>query len=774
MLIVGVLGVLITPLNSFCQNILQLEDFGAVYGDAIDDTQAFEDALDSAVILENTQSGVLISLSTGTLILNGTINIPDIFLKIGGTGMDSTILKWESAGGFINVDTATVGPYGNIEISNLAIVAAVSNAGIGLSVEARNSPLITFAMSNVKFDKEGAGYWNTCFSGDLIPLARISDCEFYGDYDNTSYLLRVIGFTVASRYMNCTFSGAQTAMSYEGEMEGVMIMNADISNVDTGIMRRLDDDNASESEPLFQIINSQITAYENCVDVRGIGSSNFTKNTFTIDSLSSETVSQGVYINGTNIERCISITNNVFINKGNANQSNAVYGTDIEKGLIISQNTFENFETGVELINSAQVLIADNTNVNSTLSQLYDLSNLTNLYLESVGINCFSESACQVPVKAVTASSTTSGYDPLNVVDCSGSTEWRSNGIGEYLLFELFDTVVVSSIEISHWAGNARTADFEVLLSTDGVNFFSRGEFTSSGTTQDFEPYLFSPASAKYVKIIANGNSNSNWNQYWGVRIYSNGYDSSCNTPVVGINCFTESACQVPVEAVTASSTTSGYDPLNVIDCSGSTEWRSNGVGEYLIFELSYTELVSSVEISHWGGASRTADFEVLTSTDGTSYTSSGSFTSSGTTQDFESYDITDVSANYVKIIANGNSKNNWNQYWGVRIYSDGEDGSCEKSAVISSDKIDLGFKDQERDFSVYPNPVKGNALTVEYLSDTEDTSVKIINMLGQLMHQSILHGAIGYNNADIDITNLDKGIYILSINGSSVKFIRQ
>ena len=50
--------------------------------------------------------------------------------------------------------------------------------------------------------------------------------------------------------------------------------------------------------------------------------------------------------------------------------------------------------------------------------------------------------------------------------------------------------------------------------------------------------------------------------------------------------------------------------------------------------------------------------------------------TSSGTTTDFEIYDITDVNAKYVKITGYGNSDSDWNSITEVEIW--GETGPAE------------------------------------------------------------------------------------------------
>lgn len=70
----------------------------------------------------------------------------------------------------------------------------------------------------------------------------------------------------------------------------------------------------------------------------------------------------------------------------------------------------------------------------------------------------------------------------------------------------------------------------------------------------------------------------------------------------------------------------------------------------------------------------------------------------------------------------------------------------------------------EKKSFKVYPNPLKGNLLSIELnaYSNLNDTEIKIVNFLGQTVYSGNI-----YNNKHhtIDVSNLlNPGIYIVRI----------
>lgn len=124
----------------------------------------------------------------------------------------------------------------------------------------------------------------------------------------------------------------------------------------------------------------------------------------------------------------------------------------------------------------------------------------------------------------------------------------------------------------------------------------------------------------------------------------------------------------VPGGSVTASAD-DGNVPANTVDANLATRWSANGDGQWIRFDLGSTKTVTQVKIAFYNGDTRTSTFDVQTSPDGSTWTTRGSFTSSGTSTALETFNSTDASARYVRILGHGNSVNLWNSYTEVEVW---------------------------------------------------------------------------------------------------------
>ena len=632
-LIVGFFSMISSSGNSQ-GTVIKLEDFGAVYNDTFSDQQAFEDALkyvESNQLRSQSgdpEAGLSIELSAGTLILDSTLYISDIFLTIQGAGIDSTILLWKETGG-IKKTVGPDAPHGTFEIRDLSILAGKQDAGTGLNVQHTNNGSISFIMRNVRFSRDSPShYWNTCFHGDFIPASHIMDCQFEGAREGTSDLILLTSFCVSNRIINCQLNGAENGIRIVGEGEGYFIGNNNIADVSTGIWRGLEDPTAPGSEPLMHLVNNVIKSSLINVYARGFGASSFSENTFILDENAVSEAKKGIWFDGTNIERRISIYDNLFINESSDDNATGISIENYEGGLVLLKNTFDYYNTGINIENSNQVVLGVNNfcNLPSTLSQSYRIDyNSTNVFIDSA---------------------------------------------------------------------------------------FDENEL---------------------------------------------------------INCFLDCPCQAPVKSVTSSFYYSAKTgPMNVMDCNPESHWASPGIGESLTFELSKTEYVTGVEISFGMDSIMAYYFEILTSVDGNNYISRGSYISSGENEVYEHFSLTPDSARFIKITGNGNSESEWNRYRGVRIMTDGNEGSCGISNVN-----DLKHPEQESLLSVYPNPVQGNTLNIEYISWQSKVKLEIFNIYGNLVLERELMGNTGYNNIEINFSQLSTGVYIILINENHCRFIR-
>lgn len=131
---------------------------------------------------------------------------------------------------------------------------------------------------------------------------------------------------------------------------------------------------------------------------------------------------------------------------------------------------------------------------------------------------------------------------PENTLDRDFTTRWSANSTNgsAYLTYDLGCQKIVTAVKIYFHKGSTRTSSFKIETSLDGVNFTNTSAvLTSSGITDGFEDFLFSPfREVQYIRILGFGNSEgSGWNSYEEVQIFGN---TSCASLNISENSFKE------------------------------------------------------------------------------------------------------------------------------------------------------------------------------------------------------------------------------------------
>lgn len=153
--------------------------------------------------------------------------------------------------------------------------------------------------------------------------------------------------------------------------------------------------------------------------------------------------------------------------------------------------------------------------------------------------------------------------------------------------------------------------------------------------------------------------------------VYSSGSSSpySIKYESLGpLNSTSPSSSKLAVSSITASPD-DGNGPYNTIDGDFSTRWSSEGDGAWIQYDLGLEKNVDYVKIAWYKGDERMETFDIDVSINGSDWTQVFSGTSSGSTTGFETYDFSDVSARYVKIVGHGNTYNDWNSITETEIY---------------------------------------------------------------------------------------------------------
>ncbi|MEG3753276.1 polysaccharide lyase family 7 protein [Psychromonas arctica] len=133
------------------------------------------------------------------------------------------------------------------------------------------------------------------------------------------------------------------------------------------------------------------------------------------------------------------------------------------------------------------------------------------------------------------------------------------------------------------------------------------------------------------------------------------------------------------IDSATDDGTNDGHGPENAIDknTSSDSRWSSKGVGKAITFDLGGEASVKELAIQWYKGSERSSYFDIETSTDNSNWSSvyAGGI-SSGSDTSYESIDVTDSEARYVRVTGSGNSAGStWNSIVEAQILgcSDGE-----------------------------------------------------------------------------------------------------
>jgi len=72
--------------------------------------------------------------------------------------------------------------------------------------------------------------------------------------------------------------------------------------------------------------------------------------------------------------------------------------------------------------------------------------------------------------------------------------------------------------------------------------------------------------------------------------------------------------------------------------------------------------------------------------------------------------------------------------------------------------------------FSIYPNPINGNNLTIVFDNSSKNTELNIFDITGKNVYQELFEG-IGFQAKSINLPNLNNGVYIVSFSSKGSIF---
>jgi len=252
------------------------------------------------------------------------------------------------------------------------------------------------------------------------------------------------------------------------------------------------------------------------------------------------------------------------------------------------------------------------------------------LYLSLFIISCFfssvkwikvsSSESLLLPVSSVLASSYEDPNIPENSIDGDFNTRWSAEGDSQWIQYDLGSIQTVSKLHIVWYNGDARTNTFDIEISSDSVNWNQIYSGISSGTTNSFEVFDFTPETTRYVRYIGHGNSINLWNSIVEVEIYQGG-DTIAPASPTGLN----------IISIDFNKITLGWDTSSEIDFDYYKIYRGVSSG----FTLSANTLIGTSTTNSYVDialCSKTSYFYVITVVDINYLESDPSYEASGTT----------------------------------------------------------------------------------------------------------------------------------------------
>ncbi|MEO9364172.1 MAG: discoidin domain-containing protein, partial [Nitrososphaera sp.] len=112
------------------------------------------------------------------------------------------------------------------------------------------------------------------------------------------------------------------------------------------------------------------------------------------------------------------------------------------------------------------------------------------------------------------------GNVPKNAIDGKLGTRWSNLGKGSWITADLGGLVNVCYIDVAWYKGNQRQNAFVISHSSDGKAYIPDYSAKSSGTSAGLQRYDFPDISARYVRIIVNGNTENEWASITEIKVY--------------------------------------------------------------------------------------------------------------------------------------------------------------------------------------------------------------------------------------------------------------
>lgn len=288
-------------------------------------------------------------------------------------------------------------------------------------------------------------------------------------------------------------------------------------------------------------------------------------------------------------------------------------------------------------------------------------------------------------------------------------------------------------------------------VSTETVNLTAPGEASLITVTSNIQ---WSATADKVWLIVAPGTGDGNGQISVSALVNEsvasrNGSITVTNgaelSRVIKVQQAGKQITEVKLPVVTAIASTEQADQgniaANVIDNNLNNRWSGDGDGAFITLDLGAICNVSFLKVGLYKGDQRTSSFDILTSTDGVTFTGAITGITSEITADLlVIYDFSNREAQYVRIVGHGNSTGTWNSFTEFEVFG----------WVVTSLPNNLA---NMHEIKVYPNPSEGQ-INIEH---AEGVDLQILDSSGR-----VVYFQNGLTGLEWISTKLGNGLYML------------
>ncbi|WP_204070726.1 discoidin domain-containing protein, partial [Sphaerisporangium krabiense] len=243
--------------------------------------------------------------------------------------------------------------------------------------------------------------------------------------------------------------------------------------------------------------------------------------------------------------------------------------------------------------------------------------------------------------KPATAQSSEGGHTPDKAVDADPASYWAAGPVPQWWQVDLQDLYTLDNVTVTNYYGDSRSYQYNIQASVNGTTWTTIA--TKSGT---------SPATSAGDSHAVNAQA-----RYLRVNMTSNSANSSAHITNVIVN--GQKAPNLALgKPATAQSSEGGHTPDKAVDTDPASYWAAGPVPQWWQVDLQATYQLSNVTVTNYHGDTRSYQYNIQASTDGTTWTTIA--TKSGTTPATSAGDshAVNAQARYLRVTITSNSAN--------------------------------------------------------------------------------------------------------------------